>query len=283
MALILAGCGQGSANMAQAIRQVRAAYGAVLPSRITAAQASASNYALPVPAVPVKTEPYMKPWVSMTGVVPPPNWSQYVPNIPVVNDTNGVVSDTTAQQWGDALMRLRTLQYWGERYFDPNLLFASTPESGMYTYGGFYSLNQMKQGTSVTFAGLMYPEELVLLPLTTAQQKHAFMVPVTSQYVFFVPQVTKLGLNFGTQITRNIKSGIVSRVKAAKVFAQSYLIAGNYATAPNNPLVKIVDKKNPIGWPFGSIWNATEISWCQGIGMTPTLYGLCQEGERVYS
>lgn len=283
LAVLVTGCGQGNAYLIKAIRHTRAMYGATLPSKITAAQASASNYALPVPAIPLQQEPLMKPWVSMTGKIPPADWSKYVPNIPVVNDTNGAVSDATAQKWGDALMRVRTLQYWAERYFDPNLLYASAQQSGEFSYGGMPVLNGMVNGTSATFQGLMYPEELILLPLNKTEQTSAFGVPVSSDFAFFVPQVSKTIANRGVQLVRNIHGRVIRRIPWQESFAQSYLIAGNFAAQPNNQLVKKIDgESNSVGWPFGGVWNMSEIAWCQGIGMTPALHALCATGGAIY-
>lgn len=85
---------------------------------------------------------------------------------PVVDATNGSVSSTTAQQWGDALMRENAWENWAitadqTGLFDNGIVSASQAEPGLVLPQG---------ATSFRIVGPRWPSSLRLIPLSSASQ-----------------------------------------------------------------------------------------------------------------
>jgi hypothetical protein len=85
---------------------------------------------------------------------------------PVVDATNGAVSSTTAQQWGDALMRETAWENWAITanqvgLFDNGIVSASQTEPGLVLPQG---------ATGFRIVGPRWPSSLRLIPLSSASQ-----------------------------------------------------------------------------------------------------------------
>ena len=84
----------------------------------------------------------------------------------VVDATNGAVSSTTAQQWGDALMRETAWENWAitadqTGLFDNGIVSAPQTEPGLVLPQG---------ATSFRIVGPRWPSSLRLIPLSSASQ-----------------------------------------------------------------------------------------------------------------
>jgi hypothetical protein len=85
---------------------------------------------------------------------------------PVVDATNGAVSSTTAQLWGDALMRETAWENWAitadqTGLFDNGIVSASQTEPGLVLPQG---------ATGFRIVGPRWPSSLRLIPLSSASQ-----------------------------------------------------------------------------------------------------------------
>lgn len=191
------------------------------------------------------------------------NWQSYIPHIPVVNDTNGAVSNCTAEEWGYGLLKMIALDDWASTYDAPQLEQSTAAPSGSapYFYGGSNTIGALIAGDRQVATGGIWPTKLILVPLNTAAQQDQ---QTTSKFAFV--EVTP-GSDTQTVVTTT-QSGQSS--KASSNYAPNgggLLIAGVYETHYINAMSVATT------WPFGPVFSPTSFQMCSADGVTSAICG----------
>ena len=275
--LALAGCGSTAVGAVQDAHVMAGSlYARTHKPIYPLSQADANAFAFPIPAVVVPPNSPFAPWANSSGQLPPTNWQAYIPQVPVVNDTKGAVSNATAQKWGYGLLKILALQMWAEQYGNWGLLTTSTAPTGVYAYGGSIAVKAIRSGMTVQQTGMVFPAQLDLVTLTKRDDAKAFMAPIASSFAFIVPQYAS------EQKTLSMSSnGSSHKVVDTGNPIYDTVIAGNYALTPNAVAnFPKTPSGSTAGWPFGSVWNITEITMCSGLGVNKLDKVLCAEASQ---
>jgi hypothetical protein len=245
--------------------------GSKLPSLATI---TSNSFTFTMPAVDLTTaqesDPNLFLMAGRSGaavVTLPSDWEDYVPNIAVTNDTNGAVSNATAQTWAEDFLKVEVLKSWAEEYADSELLENITAPSGSYFYGGSSVLQEAIHGTTNVYTGDIFPSHLYLVSMNTAESQAAFGVSSPYALVAVVPSGTT-----GAAITTT-KAGVVSKLAPSKAQAAGYLVSGNYATEPASGSMPQGPTGAPVPWAFGPVFNVTGSELCTSNAMAGTLCG----------
>lgn len=98
----------------------------------------------------------------------PADWQGYIPHVPVVNRTDGEVTDCQADLWAYGLLKAMTLSDWASEYGAPLLEAATADPAASSFYGGASGVKTLQAGgTQVNVAGV-YPSRITLVPLSLA-------------------------------------------------------------------------------------------------------------------
>jgi hypothetical protein len=162
---------------------------------------------------------------------------------PVVDATNGVVSSTTAQQWGDALMRETAWENWAITanqvgLFDNGIVSASQAEPGLV----------LPQGASgFRIVGPRWPSSLRLVPLSSASQT---FLGTTDGYAFVFT------FNQGWSVKAVFPNGTTQAITDQGAAAgTSVFVAGKLTTVAN----------------FGQLWYGSASFLCSASEPTAVL------------
>jgi hypothetical protein len=240
---------------------------ALPPTRYTVAQATSNKFQFNIPAVADSTT--NDAYAGTGDVTLPANWEDYVPHIPVVNDTAGAgaVSKCVAEEWGYGLLKMSALNDWASTYGSPNLEQATAMITGSAPefYGGSAEINSLQLGNRQTMIGGAYPTQLILVQLTKADQADQ---QTTSNYAF-----VEVYPSSGVQTTINITSkGVITTSKSNSAGnGGGAIVPGNFEThyAPTG-LSQV--------WPFGAIYLPSGDQSCSADIVTQTICGAANVG-----
>ncbi len=216
------------------------------PTRYRLAVADKGTFQFQVPAAPAAPKDV---WASYNGKwVMPANWESFIPHVPVVNDSNGAVSNCTAAVWAYGLLRELFLNDWASVHDDPSLLQASGPS----TWYGLSELRLLDHGGHQQGAGV-WPSRLILV---SAAGGYAQDMGVKADWAFIATFPAGVVLN----ITAN--GAIVSKQTSK---AGGAVLPGSYASNYHPAM-------HPAGWPYGGLWLTQEQFACNA---DTTLSQLC--------
>jgi hypothetical protein len=166
----------------------------------------------------------------------------------VVDATNGVVSSTTAQQWGDALMRENAWENWAitadqTGLFDNGVISAPAAEPGLVLPQG---------ATSFRIVGQRWPASLRLVSVSASAQ--GFLQGTDGYaYILEFSQPWSVDAVFANGTTQPVSDQSVSA-------GQRFVVVGKLEQPAN----------------FGKVWYASASFACDGSEPQPVL-ALCAE------
>lgn len=243
---------------------------ALPPSNVSVAQGASNGYTFNIPSTTTANgisslyagntplnNPKHLPLIYIT-----PNWETYIPHVPVVNDTNGAVSNCTAEEWGYGLLKMNALNFWGSTYDAPMLEQVTAAHTGSAPefYGGAQTIDQLEAGDRQVVTGSIWPTRLILVPLNASEQQDQ---QTTSKFAFIM--VTP-GSQTQTVVTTT-PSGQTNRTNSGNSTSNGggLVMAGNFE---NNYI-----GAGGVAWPFGPVFVPTSFQMCSADGVTGAICG----------
>jgi hypothetical protein len=190
------------------------------------------------------------------------NWMSYIPHIPVVNDTNGAVSNCTAQEWGYGFLKMTALADWAAEYGVPELEESTAAFTGSAPeFYGTTTLQNLIAGDRFTFTGGIWPTKLILVSLSASAQQDQ---QTSSKFAFI-----QVSPGYQTTVTTTTtQSGQTSKSSmGGSSNGGGLLAAGNYET---NYVPTGISSST---WSFGPVFVPTSYQDCSSDGVTSAICG----------